>query len=80
MSSRMCTVGVSFTVGAEIGVWADSTLVTISANITWLGLAKRSIASDVAVKRFGSAVDSNVLIERSETMSRMDLFGTQYTS
>jgi len=74
----------SLTIGTEVGVIADSTLVSITLDVGWrsiVAVAKRSIAVDTVVTSLASAISGDCgsikksLVDGDESMLRMNETG-----
>jgi hypothetical protein len=71
MSTVVLAVWVGFAVGAEVGVVADSALVTHSLNVVVLALAEGTVTINANVTRWIAARSGNGLIESCKSMLGM---------
>ena len=69
----MCIQRNGFAAGAEVGIVADGTLVTISMNVMLrLALAERTVAVDTLMNLAGWLTQGDAIIDRSKAMTRVD--------
>src|SRR5882757_7866018 len=80
MGLIMSVVRQSFTVGAEVGVMADSTLKTITSDIALVRRAERSIAIDTTVGWLESANGLDRDVKRRKAVTGMLHFSGTNTS
>ena len=80
MSSVVSVGGKCLAIGTEVSVVADSTLVSVASDVSSLVLAERTITADVLMGHGTTNGTGNVLINRCETVTGMDMAGALDTS
>ena len=71
MSRVVGIAGQSLAIGAEVGVVADSALVTVASNISLVGCTQRSITVNATVGRFDDTHNLDRCVDGRKAMASM---------